>query len=120
MTSIRLPFEIDAGLGRVHTETERTKYIRQLMQQVLLTSPGERIDRPDYGCGVRRMVFAPNNPATATLTQVLVYQALTEWLADVIIVDRIEVHPDVATLSIEITYRDIETGSTDVLNQEFR
>jgi hypothetical protein len=41
-------------------------------------------------------------------------------LADVIIVDRIEVHPDVATLSIEITYRDIETGSTDVLNQEFR
>lgn len=120
MSSIRYPFEIDQGLGRVRSEPDRSAYIRQLMQQVLLTSPGERIDRPDFGCGVRRMVFAPNNPATATLTQVLVYQALTTWLADVIVVDDITVEADVATLSIRITYRDIETGRSDVLNQEFR
>ena len=54
MTSIRHPFEIDAGLGRVRTEPDRSAYVRQLMLQVLLTSPGERIDRPDFGCGVRR------------------------------------------------------------------
>ena len=120
MTSIKYPFQIDAGLGRVRAEPERTKYVRHLMQQVLLTSPGERIDRPDFGCGVRRMVFAPNNPATAALTEVLVYQALSTWLADEIVVDRIDVHADVATLSIEITYRDVETGRSDVLNQEFR
>lgn len=120
MTSLRLPFEIDAALGRVRTEADRSAYIRQLMRQVLLTSPGERINRPDFGCGVRRMVFAPNNPATAALTEVLVFQALTEWLADLITVDRIDVTTDVATLSIQISYRDRETGRSDVLNQEIR
>lgn len=120
MSSIRLPFEVDVELGRVRTEADRSAYIRQLMRQVLLTSPGERVNRPDFGCGVRRMVFAPNNPATAALTEVLVFQALTEWLGDLITVDRIDVTADVATLAIEITYRDRETGRTDVLNQEVR
>lgn len=124
MTSVRLPFEIDAGLRRVRTEADRSAYIRQLMMQVLLTSPGERVDRPDFGCGVRRMVFAPNNPATASFTQVLVFQALNDWLGDVIAVEQIDVTADAtsggATLSIAITYRDRETGRTDVLNQEFR
>jgi uncharacterized protein len=117
MTSIRYPFEVDAGLGRVRTEPDRSAYIRQLMLQVLLTSPGERIDRPDFGCGVRRMVFAPNNPATAALTQVLVFQALTTWLGDVIDVREIEVTAEEATLEVAITYRDRETGRTDVLNE---
>lgn len=120
MSSIRYPLQVDAAIGRIRTEPSRTAYIRQLMTQVLLTSPGERINRPDFGCGVRRMVFAPNNPAAATMTQVLVYQALSTWLADLIVVERIEVHADVATLRIEVTYRDIETGRSDVLNQEIR
>lgn len=117
MTSIRHPFEVDAGLGRIRTEPDRSAYIRQLMVQVLLTAPGERIDRPDFGCGVRRMVFAPNNPATAALTQVLVFQALTNWLGDVIDVREIEVTSQEATLAVAITHRDRETGRTDVLNQ---
>ncbi len=117
--SVRYPFEIDARLGRVRTEPERTRYIRQLMHQVLLTRPGERIDRPGFGCGVRQMVFAPNNPATTTFAEVLVYQALTDWLGDLIVVDRIDVESDAATLSVAITYRDIETGRSDILNAEF-
>lgn len=117
MTSIRHPFEVDAGTGRVRTESDRSAYVRQLMLQVLLTSPGERVDRPDFGCGVRRMVFAPNNPATAALTQVLVFQALSDWLGDVIEVHEIEVTSEDATLSVTIVYRDRETGITDVLNE---
>jgi len=120
MSSLRHPFEIDAGVGRVRTEPDRSAYVRQLMLQVLLTSPGERIDRPDFGCGVRRMVFAPNNPATAALTQVLVFQALSNWLGDVIDVQDIQVTSEDATLAVSITYRDRETGRTDVLNEVVR
>ena len=120
MSWIRHPFEVDAGVGRVRTEPDRSAYIRQLMLQVLLTSPGERVDRPDFGCGVRRMVFATNNPATAALTQVLVFQALTNWLGDMIDVREIEVTSQEATLEVAITYRDRETGRTDVLNEVIR
>lgn len=117
MSSIRHPFEVDAGVGRIRTEPDRSAYVRQLMRQVLLTAPGERIDRPTFGCGVRRMVFAPNNPASAALTEVLVYQALNDWLGDVVEVGEIDVHAHDAVLEIAITYRDRETGHTDVLNE---
>jgi phage baseplate assembly protein W len=120
MSSQRHPFEIDAGVGRVRIEPDRSAYIRQLMLQVLLTSPGERIDRPDFGCGVRRMVFAPNNPATATLTQVLVLEAMNTWLDELIEVLQIDVTAQDATLAIAISYRDRETGRTDVLNEVVR
>lgn len=120
MSSIRHPFEVDAELGRVRTEPARSAYVRQLMLQVLLTSPGERIDRPTFGCGVRRMVFAPNNPASAALTEVLVFQAMSDWLGDVVEVRAIDVHARANLLEVAITYRDRETGHTDVLNEVIR
>lgn len=120
MTSIRIPIEVDAGVGRFRNEADRSAYIRQLMMQVLLTAPGERINRPQFGCGVRRMVFAPNNPATAALTEVLVYEALTTWVGEYIVVEEIDVTSVEATVTIAVTYRDRETGRTDVLNQEIR
>ena len=79
--AIKYPFAIDAGGGRAAEEADYEAYIRQLIRQVLMTAPGERINRPDFGAGVRRMVFAPNNPATASLTQTLIYQALSRWLS---------------------------------------
>ena len=120
MTSIRLPMEVDAGIGRFRNEANRSAYIRQLMMQVIMTSPGERICRPQFGCGVRRMVFAPNNPASAAFAEVLVYEALTEWVGEYIVVEKIDIESQDATLRISITYRDRETGRTDVLNEELR
>jgi len=120
MSSIRHPIEVDAAFGRIRTEPVRTAYVRQLMLQLLLTAPGERIDRPTFGCGVRRMVFAPNNPASAALTEVLVFQALSDWLGDVVEVLAIDVASHDAVLEVSITYRDRETGHTDVLNEVIR
>jgi uncharacterized protein len=120
MTSIRYPLQVDMGVGRFHTEADRSRYIRQLMIQVLLTAPGERINRPRFGCGVRQMVFAPNNPATTTMAEVLIYQALNTWVGQYIEVREINVRSRQEILEIEITYRDRETGRTDVLNQELR
>ena len=116
MTSIRFPLEVDTELGRFREEPDRDRYIRQLMLQVLLTTPGERVNRPDFGCGVRAMVFAPNSPAGAALAEVLVHQALTRWVGDLIAIERIATTAEEATLSIEINYRPRHRRDTQVLN----
>ena len=103
-TSIRYPIAIDGGLGRLATEEDYAAHVEQMMKQVLLTNPGERINRPDFGCGVRRMVFAPNNELTASLAQVNVYQALDKWLGSVIDVTRVEVQARAEVLEITIAY----------------
>ena len=103
-TSIRYPLAIDAGFGRLATEEDYAEHVEQMIKQVLLTNPGERINRPDFGCGIRRMVFAPNSELSASLAQVSVYQALDKWLSTVIDVTRVEVQARAEVLEITIVY----------------
>ena len=107
----------DSG-GRAAEESDYDTYVRQLIRQVLLTAPGERINRPDFGAGVRRMVFAPNSPATATLAQTFVYQALTRWLATVIKVEEVKVSAVESTMLIDVRYIVIQRGETRILREE--
>jgi phage baseplate assembly protein W len=116
--ALRYPFAIDAGGGRAAEESDYDTYVRQLIRQVLLTAPGERINRPDFGAGVRRMVFAPNSPATATLAQTFVYQALTRWLATVIKVEEVKVSAVESTMLIDVRYIVIQRGETRILREE--
>lgn len=116
--AIKYPFAIDAGGGRAAEESDYEDYIRQLIRQVLMTAPGERINRPDFGAGIRRMVFAPNNPATASLTQTLIYQALSRWLSSVIKVEEVSVSAEEEKLLITIHYMVIQRGTSRVLNEE--
>ena len=116
--ALRYPFAIDAGGGRATEESDYDTYVRQLIRQVLLTAPGERINRPDFGAGVRRMVFAPNSPATATLAQTFVYQALTRWLATVIKVEEVKVSAVESTMLIDVRYIVIQRGETRILREE--
>lgn len=116
--SLKYPFAIDRGGGCAAEEGDYDAYIRQLIRQVLLTAPGERINRPDFGAGVRRMVFAPNNPAVASLTQTLVYQALTRWLSTVIEVEEVAVEADDERLNITVHYLVRQRGESRVLNEE--
>jgi phage baseplate assembly protein W len=116
--ALRYPFAIDAGGGRAAEESDYDTYVRQLIRQVLLTAPGERINRPDFGAGVRRMVFAPNSPATATLAQTFVYQALTRWLATVIKVEEVKVSTVESTMLIDVRYLVIQRGETRILREE--
>ena len=81
ITAIHHPIGIDTGLGRLAAEDDYARHVEQLMMQVLLTNPGERINRPDFGCGLRRMVFAPNSDVSANLVQITVLQALEKWLS---------------------------------------
>ena len=104
ITSIYYPFAIDAGVGRLAEETDYAAHVEQMIKQVLFTNPGERINRPDFGCGLRRMVFAPNSEVTASLTQVMVFQALETWLGNLINVDEVRVEAIEEVLEVGIVY----------------
>ena len=102
--SIRYPFAIDSGFGRLAEEADYASHVDQLIKQVLFTSPGERVNRPDFGCGLRQMIFAPNSDVTASLVQVTVLQALETWLSDLISVDKVEVEAVDEVLTVRIVY----------------
>ena len=102
------PFRLD-GRGRVAT-TESDDHVRDMIFQVLFTNPGERVNRPDFGCGLLQLVFEPNSDALATATQFLVHGSLQRWLADVIQVDRVEISNDDERLSVDVAYTRLDTG----------
>jgi uncharacterized protein len=103
-TSIRYPIAIDTSLGRLQEETNYAAHVEQLIKQVLFTSPGERVDRPDFGCGVKRMVFAPNDEVVASLAQATILEALTRWLDPVITVNAVKVQAVDEVLQILVAY----------------
>src|SRR5271154_2630642 len=88
--SIEYPFGIDQGLGTLLEQNDYSTHVREMMIQVLFTNPGERINRPDFGCGLRRMVFAPNSIANASLLKVLINQSMDKWLSALITVTDVE------------------------------
>lgn len=103
-TSILYPFAVDAGRGRLAEEEDYAQHIDQLVKQVLFTAPGERINRPDFGCGVKRLVFAPNNVVSASLAQVTIFESLTTWLGDAITVNDVKAQAIEERLEITIVY----------------
>ena len=117
-TSLRFPFAIDRAQGQVTQERDYAEHVEQLIRQVLLTAPGERIDRPDFGCGVKRLVFAPGGDVAATLAQTVVYQALDKWLATVISVHAVTVTAQDARLYIRVAYAIRARGERRYLNLE--
>lgn len=110
------PFAINEGAGQLALERDYDEHVRQLIMQVLLTAPGERINRPEFGCGVKRLVFAPGGEVAATLAQTTIYQALETWLASVIKVKEVSVKAADETLNIRIGYVVIARGTQHYLN----
>jgi len=103
-TSIQYPIAINAGLGRLQEELNYPAHVEQLIKQVLFTSPGERINRPDFGCGLKRLVFAPNSDVSASLVQVTVFESLQKWLAPVISVSDVTALASADVLQVSIVY----------------
>ena len=108
MTNLDYPFQFDSR-GRT-AEVGQDAHIRDLIEQVLFTAPGERVNRPTFGSGLMQLVFAPNSDELAATTQFLVQGALQQWLGDVIEVQRVEVTSEDATLRIAIDYLVRRTG----------
>lgn len=102
------PFAIDSS-GRLAT-TDADDHVRDMIYQVLFTSPGERVDLPDFGCGLLQLVFAPNSDVLAAATQLLVQGSLQKWLGDVIQVEQLDVTNQDSQLIVSLVYTRRDTG----------
>src|SRR5262245_9049703 len=102
MANVDFPYHFDSR-GRT-AQTDDPEHIRDLIYQVLFTSPGERVMRPDFGSGLLQLVFAPNSDVLAATTQVLVQGALQQWLGDLIVVEAVTVETEDAKLRVTVQY----------------
>ncbi|HME35237.1 MAG TPA: GPW/gp25 family protein [Candidatus Sulfotelmatobacter sp.] len=102
MFNLDFPYHFD-GRGRT-AGTDLDDHIRDLIEQVLFTAPGERVNRPTFGSGLMQAVFAPNSQEMAAATQYLVQGALQQNLADLIEVNSVEVSATDNVLTVRITY----------------
>jgi uncharacterized protein len=102
------PLRLD-GRGRVAT-TEADDHVRDMVYQVLFTNPGERVNHPDFGCGLLQLVFEPNSEVLATATQFLVQGSLQRWLADVVQVEQVEITNEDGKLIVVVLYTRLDTG----------
>jgi hypothetical protein len=100
--NLAYPYRFDP---RGHTEESADDvHIRDLIEQVLFTAPGERVMRPTFGSGVAQLVFAPNSVELASATQMLIQSALQQWLGELIAVLGVNVEADDATLAVTVQY----------------
>jgi hypothetical protein len=102
MSHFGFPFHVDAT-GRTASAAEDL-HVRQLIEQLLFTEPGERVNRPDFGSGLRRLVFAGNSPEIASATEHLVQGALQRLLSDRVQVGAVQVRNVEERLEITVEY----------------
>ncbi|MFI7690055.1 GPW/gp25 family protein [Nonomuraea sp. NPDC049655] len=78
--------------------------LRTKIVQVLFTAPGERVNQPEFGCGLFNLVFDPNDPITSAAVEFTIGQALIRWLGDELMVSAVDVQRQEETLRVEIDY----------------
>ena len=100
--NLTLPLSFDHR-GRT-AEAADERYVRDLIEAVLFTAPGERVMRPEFGSGVSQLLFQPNSPELASTTEVLVQGALTQWLSELITVAAVRVETEESALRVTVGY----------------
>ena len=100
--NIEYPFQFD-GRGRT-ASIDDSDHIREMIEQLLFTNPGERVNQPDLGSGLLQMVFAPNSEAVAATLQLTVQAALQRFLGDLINLQQVQITPQDATLTVVVQY----------------
>lgn len=106
--NIDYPYHFDAE-GRT-ASTGDADHVRDMIEQLLFTSPGERVNRPDFGSGLSQAIFAANSPELATALQYTARAALQRWLSDVIEVQSVDFRADDAVLRVLVQYSLRSTG----------
>jgi phage baseplate assembly protein W len=110
--NLNFPYQFD-GRGRT-AEAPMSDYVKQLVEQVLFTSPGERVNLPDFGSGLLKLPFAPNSLEMASATQFAVQGALQKWLSSYLKVQSVEASVQEANLTVTVTYTPLGTDVTQV------
>jgi phage baseplate assembly protein W len=109
-TDYAFPFRIDPSSGQAAQATYAA-HVEQMIWQVLLTAPGERACLPDFGCGLRRLLFAPLSDALQATARLIILQNLNRWLGNQIAVQTVTVTGQDTTLGVLIEYTLLETQS---------
>ncbi len=112
MEHLDFPYAID-GTGR-SAQTSAADHVRDLIEQVLFTAPGERVMRPTFGSGLMALVFEPNSVQLAATTQFLAQASLQQHLSHLIAVQSVTVEPIDAALVVSVAYTLLEDGSSQV------
>jgi uncharacterized protein len=111
-TDYAFPFRIDQASSQ-GAQSPYARHVDEMIRQVLLTTPGERADLPEFGCGLRQLLFAPNSDALQATTQILVQRSLNHWLAGQIKLLKVTVTAgpggDYSQLLVQVAYTLIET-----------
>jgi len=105
---VEYPFQID-GRGQV-ASAAYLNHVRQMIEQVLFTMEGERVNRPDFGCGLARMVFELSTSEVVAATQAMVQGALQRWLGELIRVQGVSVSAVESTLTVTVRFILQSTG----------
>jgi hypothetical protein len=100
--NIDFPFRFDSR-GRTATASDDA-HICAMLEQLIFTSLGERVNRPDFGSGVLQLIFTPNSPELAAAVQFTIQGAIQRWLGDLIELQGLDVHSEDARLTIEVKY----------------
>ena len=115
--NIDFPFHIDQR-GRT-ASCDDAAHVRGMLEQLLFTNPGERVNRPEFGSGLLQLVFAPNSPELAAALQFTTRAAIQQWLGDVLDLQALEVVAEDSTLRVRVSYALRRTGDvhTDVFER---
>lgn len=100
--NIDFPFHFD-NRGKT-ADTSDDDHIRDMIEQFLFTSPGERVNRPDFGSGLLQLIFAPNSPELAAALRLTIQSGLQRWLGDLIEVQALEVSSQEASVRVDLQY----------------
>lgn len=107
--NIAFPWRFDRR-GRT-AEATADEHLLQMIELLLLTNPGERVNRPDFGSGLQQLVFAPNSPELAATVQYTMQAALQRYLGDLIALVSLNVTSEEATLRIDVAYTVRSSGA---------
>lgn len=110
MTALRLDYPFHIGAAERTAAADHRDYVRDLIEQVLFTAPGERVNRPDFGSGVMQLVFGPAGAETAATVEFLVKGALQQFLPSVITVEAVDATAEDAVLSVRVDYVILDLG----------
>lgn len=114
---LAFPFRIGAD-GRTATPASVDEHVKGEIIQLLLTAPGERPFLPNFGGGLRRLVFEGNDDVSAGLSKALISQALSTWLGHRVEVRALDVDATESTLTVDLRYRVIPTNEEKQLRFE--
>jgi hypothetical protein len=109
--NVAFPYRVD-GHGRTAEPENDDAHIRDLIEQVLFTVPGERVNRPDFGCALLQLVFAPNSEQLAATLQALVQGSLQQWLGTLLRIDEVSATSSEATLAVQVRYTVLRTQAS--------